>query len=197
MKSLKGTQTLENLMKAFAGESQARNRYTFYAAIAAQEGLKQIESLFLETAENEMVHAKRFYDLMKEGLEGETPAMVQVTEAFPVGLGTTLENLKAAAAGENEEWEHVYPKFAEVAAAEGFPEVATAFKLIAKAELAHEKRYAKLVANLENGMVFKKGDKVFWKCRVCGYIHEGTAAPKACPACLAAQGAFEVFVENY
>jgi len=197
MKNLRGTKTLENLMKAFAGESQARNRYTYFATVAAQEGLKQIESLFIETADNEMEHAKRFYDLMREGLNGETPAMVEVTASFPVALGNTLDNLKAAAAGENEEWTEVYPVFAEIAAGEGFPEVAAAFKMIARAEAAHEKRYAKLVENLENGMVFKKGDKVFWKCRNCGYIHEGSAAPKACPACLYPQGYFEVFVENF
>jgi rubrerythrin len=196
MKSLKGTRTLENLMKAFAGESQARNRYTYFAAVAGQENLKQIQALFLETADNEAEHAKRFFDLMKEGLNGELPA-VEITATFPVGYGNTLDNLKAAAAGENEEWTGVYPAFAEVAASEGFPEIATAFELIARAEEAHEKRYSKLVANLEAGVVFKKDGKVFWKCRNCGYIHEGTAAPKVCPACLYPQGYFEIFVENY
>ncbi|HYF76580.1 MAG TPA: rubrerythrin family protein [Symbiobacteriaceae bacterium] len=197
MKNLQGTETLANLMKAFAGESQARNRYTFYASVAAGENLKQIEALFLETAENEAEHAKRFFNLMVEGLQGQTPAMVDVVAAYPVGIGHTLENLKAAAAGEHEEWTEAYPMFAEVAAKEGFPEVAAAFRMIARAEEAHERRYSKLVANLEAGAVFKKGDKVFWKCRNCGYIHEGTFAPKTCPACLFDQGYFEIFVESY
>lgn len=197
MKSLRGTKTLENLLKAFAGESQARNRYTFYAGVAAKEGLSQIEALFLETAENEHEHAKRFFNLAVEGLKGEMPAAVEINAAYPVALGHTMENLKAAAAGENEEWTKLYPMFADIAASEGFPEVASAFRLIAKVEEAHEKRYTKLVANLEKGEVFRKDGKVFWKCRNCGYIHEGTDAPKACPACLQPQSVFEVFVENY
>lgn len=197
MKDLKGTQTLANLMKAFAGESQARNRYTLYANAAAGEGLKQIEALFLETADNEATHAKRFFDLMLDGLQGQTPTSVQVNADYPVAFGNTLENLKAAAAGENAEWTTLYPAFADVAASEGFPEIAAAFRLIGRAEEAHEKRYDKLVANLENGAVFKKNDRVFWKCRNCGYIHEGTAAPKSCPACLVGQEYFEVFIENY
>ena len=197
MKNLRGTKTLENLMKAFAGESQARNRYTFYASVANKEGLKQIQGLFLETADNESEHAKRFFNLMLEGLEGEVPATVEVTAAFPVAFGSTLDNLKAAAAGESEEWTKLYPAFAEVATEEGFPEVAAAFRMIARAEEAHEKRYGKLVANLEAGAVFKKDGKVFWKCRNCGYIHEGPVAPKTCPACLHPQGFFELLVENY
>jgi rubrerythrin len=192
-----GTRTLENLMKAFAGESQARNRYSLYAAVAGNENLRQIEALFLETADNEAEHAKRFFNLMVEGLSGEAPTTVEVGGRYPVGYGTTLDNLKAAAAGEGEEWREVYPEFAAVATSEGFPEVAAAFRLIARAEEAHEKRYTKLVQNLENGVVFKKNDKVFWKCRNCGYIHEGPAAPKTCPACLYPQGYFEVYVENF
>lgn len=195
--SLKGTKTLENLLKAFAGESQARNRYVMYASVANKEGLKQIQALFLETAENEAEHAKRFFRLMIDGLEGEMPATVEINASYPVQLGTTLDNLKASAAGENEEWTELYPEFARVAEEEGFTEIATAFKLIAKAETAHEKRYRKLVENLEKGMVFKRDGKYFWKCRNCGYIHEGTAAPKVCPACLHAQSYFELFVENY
>lgn len=197
MKNLSGTQTLANLMKAFAGESQARNRYTMYARAAAGEGLKQIEALFIETADNEAIHAKRFYELLLEGLQGQTPTQVQVNANYPVAWGDTLANLKAAAAGENAEWTELYPAFADVAASEGFPEVASAFRLIGRAEEAHEKRYSKLVANLENGAVFKKNDRVFWKCRNCGYIHEGAAAPKTCPACLVDPGYFEVFVESY
>lgn len=197
MKPLKGTSTLANLMKAFAGESQARNRYTFYASVAGKENLKQIEALFLETADNEREHAERFFNLMVEGLKGELPAPVDVNATYPVALGTTVDNLKAAASGENEEWTQLYPAFAETAAKEGFPEVAAAFRAIARAEEAHEKRYNKLMQNLESGMVFKKNGKFFWKCRNCGYIHEGTEAPKACPACLHPQGYFELSVENY
>lgn len=195
--NLKGTQTLQNLMKAFAGESQARNRYTFYASTAAKEGLKQIEALFQETALNEQAHAKRFFNLMVEGLDGELPSAVEITASFPVGTGTTLDNLKAAASGENEEWTLLYPQFAEVADREGFPQVASAFRLIARAEEAHEKRYRKLVENLEQGVVFKREGTYLWKCRNCGYIHEGTAAPEVCPACLHPQSFFELMVENY
>jgi len=168
-----------------------------YASVANKEGLKQIQALFLETAENEAEHAKRFFHLMVDGLEGEMPATVEINASYPVQLGTTLDNLKASAAGENEEWTELYPEFARIAEEEGFTEIATAFKLIAKAETAHEKRYRKLVENLEKGMVFKRDGKYFWKCRNCGYIHEGTAAPKVCPACLHAQSYFELFVENY
>lgn len=197
MKSLKGTKTLENLMKMFAGESQARTRYTFYAAVAAQEGLKQIEAIFLETADNERAHAKRLMDLMIEGLQGEVPAMVEIQAAYPAALGNTLENLKAAAAGENEEWAELYPKYAEIAQEEGFPEVAAAFRMIARAEKAHEARYRKLVENLEQGKVFKRDGVYIWKCRNCGYLHEGKEPPLKCPACLHPQGYFELFVENY
>lgn len=197
MKSLKGTKTAENLLKAFAGESQARNRYTFYASIADKEGYKQIKNIFLETADNEKEHAKRFYKLLLQGLEGELPAMIEINAGYPVAQGNTLDNLKAAASGENEEWTALYPEFAKVAAEEGFPEVAAAFKLIASVEEKHEIRYKKLAANIENNKVFKKDEKVRWKCGNCGYIHEGTEAPAECPSCLHPQSFFEVFVETY
>ena len=195
--NLKGTKTLENLMKAFAGECQARARYMMYAKVADKEGLKQIAAIFQETADNEMAHANRFFKLAAAGLEGEMPAMVEINASYPVAIGNTLENLKAAAAGENEEWAHMYPEFARIAEEEGFKEIATAFRMIAKAETDHETRYRKLVENLEKGVVFKRDGKYFWKCRNCGYIHEGTAAPQVCPACQHPQAYFELFVENY
>lgn len=197
MKSLKGTQTLENLMKAFAGESQARNRYTFYASVASKEGYRQIEAIFLETADNERSHAKQFYKLLLQGLDGELPAQVEINAAYPVAQGSTLDNLKAAAAGENEEWTVLYPEFARIAAGEGFPEAAAAFKLVSKVEEHHEARYNKLAENVANGTVFKKKEKTAWKCRVCGHIHVGEGAPETCPTCHHPQGHFEVFVENY
>lgn len=197
MKSLKGTKTAENLLKAFAGESQARNRYTYYASVADKEGYKQIKSIFIETADNEKEHAKRFYKFLLEGLQGELPAMIEITAGYPVAQGTTLDNLKAAASGENEEWTDLYPAFAKVAEEEGFPEVAAAYKMISSAEKRHETRYNKLAANIENGEVFKKSEKVLWKCGNCGYVHEGTGAPDKCPACVHPQSYFEVFVETY
>ena len=197
MKNLKGTKTLENLMKAFAGESQARNRYTFFASVANKEGFKQIESIFIETADNEKEHAKRFYKLVLEGLKGELPAGVEITATYPAAFGSTLDNLKAAAAGENEEWTILYPEFAGIAGEEGFPEVAAAFKLIAKIEDRHEARYKKLAANIESDKVFKKDKKIEWKCRNCGYVHEGSEAPDSCPACTHPRAYFEVFTENY
>jgi rubrerythrin len=197
MNSLKGTKTAENLLKAFAGESQARTRYTFYASAADKEGYKQIRNIFTETADNEKEHAKRFYKLLLEGLKGELPAMIEINAGYPVAQGTTLDNLKAAASGENEEWSELYPAFAGTADEEGFPEVAAAFRMIAKVEKKHEERYSKLAGNIENGLVFKKDGKVFWKCGNCGYIHEGEGAPDKCPACLHPQSYFEVFVETY
>lgn len=197
MKSLKGTKTAENLLKAFAGESQARTRYTFYASVADKEGYKQIRNIFIETADNEKEHAKRFYNLLLDGLQGDLPAMIEITADYPVAKGTTLDNLKAAASGENEEWDVLYPKFGEVAKEEGFPEVSAAFKMISLVEKKHETRYNKLAENLENGTVFKKDSKVFWKCGNCGYIHEGLEAPQKCPACLHGQEYFELFMENY
>lgn len=194
MKSLKGTKTAENLMKAFAGEAQARTRYTYYASTAKKEGYVQIYNLFMETAENEKEHAKRFFKFLNEDLCGEA---VQITADFPVALGDTKTNLLAAANGENEEWSDLYPKFADVAEAEGFPTIAVAFRRIAEVEKHHEARYRKLLDNLNKDMVFKKDTVVNWKCNNCGYIYEGESAPAACPACLHPQGYFEVSVENY
>ncbi len=191
MNSLAGTRTEQNLLKAFAGESQARMRYDYFAKQAKKEGLEQISALFAETALNEKEHAKRFFKF----LEGRP---VEITATYPAGkIGTTLENLKAAADGENEEWTELYPEFARIAEEEGFKDVANAFKMIARVEEAHEKRYRKLYDNLESGKVFKRDDKIVWKCRNCGYLHEGTAAPKTCPACLHPQSYFEIQAENY
>ncbi len=191
MKSVKGTQTEKNLLKAFAGESQARMRYDYFAKQAKKEGLQQIAAIFEETALNEKEHAKRFFKF----LEGE---MVEITATYPAGkIGTTLENLKSAADGENEEWTELYPHFADVADQEGFPQIAAAFRKIAEVEKAHENRYRKLYENLESGKVFKRNNKIVWKCRNCGYLHEGEEAPEVCPACLHPQSYFEIFVENY
>jgi rubrerythrin len=191
MASLAGTKTEQNLLKAFAGESQARMRYDYFAKQAKKEGLEQISAIFAETALNEKEHAKRFFKF----LEGN---MVEITATYPAGkIGTTMENLIASADGENEEWTELYPEFARVAEEEGFKEVAMAFKMIAKAEVAHENRFRKLVENLEAGMVFKRGDKVVWKCRNCGFLHEGTVAPKLCPACQHPQSYFEIKEDNY
>ena len=198
MKNLKGTKTLENLMKSFAGESQARNRYTYYASIANKEGYRQIESIFTETADNEKEHAKRFYKLMLEGLDGEPmPVAVDINAGYPVAMKSTLDNLKAAAMGENEEWSTLYPDFAKTAEEEGFPVIAMAYRMIASVEEKHEKRYTKLAENIINDSVFKKQTKIRWKCRNCGYIHEGEEAVDKCPACLHPQAHFEVFIENY
>jgi rubrerythrin len=194
MKSLKGTKTAENLMKAFAGESQARNRYSYYASVAKKEGYVQIANLFLETAENEKEHAKRFFKFLNESMNGE---MVEINASYPVGLGDTRANLLGAANGENEEWTELYPHFADIADEEGFPSVAVAFRKIAEVEKHHEARYRKLLANLENDAMFKKEAAVLWKCNNCGYIHTGEAAPQICPACIHPQGYFEMFVEAY
>jgi rubrerythrin len=197
MNSLKGTKTAVNLMKAFAGESQARNRYTFYASAADKEGYKQIKNIFIETADNEKEHGKRFYKFLLEGFGGELPAVIDITAGFPVAQGTTLDNLKAAAEGEYEEWNDLYPEFAKVAEEEGFPQIAAAFKMIALAEKRHDTRFKKLAANIENNQVFKKDTSVAWKCGNCGYVHEGPEAPQVCPACIHPQAYFEVFVETY
>lgn len=196
MKSLKGTKTAENLMKAFAGESQARNRYTYFAKAALKEGYNQISDIFIETAENEKAHAKRFYNFLKDDFQGEA---LELNASYPVELPTdTKTNLIYAAEGEHDENTNLYPTFAKVAEEEGFPEIAAAFRMIAKAEVAHEVRYRKLAANLVNGAVFKKdSDKTLWKCGNCGFIFEGAEAPVKCPACLHPQSFFEVFVENY
>jgi len=161
MKSLKNTKTMENLMKAFAGESQARTRYNFYASVANKEGYRQIEAIFNETADNEKEHAKRFYKFLLEGLNGELPASIMINADYPVAYGNTLDNLKAAAAGENEEWTKLYPEFAKVAKEEGFDEIAAAFTKIAEVEQRHEARYKKLAENIENNKVFNKDEKVY------------------------------------
>lgn len=197
MKNLKGTKTLENLMKAVAGESQARNRYNWYASIANKEGYRQIEAIFNETADNEKEHAKRFYKLILEGMSNDLPAGITINAAYPVAQGNTYDNLKAAAAGEHEEWTELYPEFADVADSEGFPEVAAAFRMVLKVEERHEIRYNKLLENVKNGMVFKKDQPVSWICRNCGYVHEGNEAPHICPACLHPQAHFQVFTESY
>lgn len=197
MNNLKGSKTMENLMKSFAGESQARNRYTLYSSVADKEGYKQISAFFLETADNERVHAKRFFKLLSEGLKEELPTQIEITAAFPVALGTTLDNLKAAAADENEEWSSLYPSFANIAAEEGFPEAAAAFRTIAKVEQRHEARFIKLAKNIEDDRVFAREDSALWLCKKCGYIHEGPKAPEICPACQHPKGYFELFTENY
>ncbi len=190
-KSIKGTQTEKNLMISFAGESQARNRYTYFASVAKKEGLVQISHIFEETAAQEKEHAKRFFKFMEGG-------EIEITETFPAGpVGNTLENLKAAAAGEEHEWEEMYPAFAQVAREEGFEEIARAWEAICIAEKQHGKRYRDLADNLEAGRVFKRNGKVVWRCRNCGYLHEAEEAPKMCPACLHPQAHFELLGENW
>lgn len=190
-KSLKGTQTEKNLLMAFAGESQARNRYTFFASKAKNEGLVQIADIFEETANQEKEHAKRFFKFLEGG-------ELEVTASFPAGtIGSTLENLRAAAAGEEHEWTEIYPGFAQVARQEGFEQIALAFEAISVAEKQHGKRYQELADNLEAGRVFKRNGTVTWRCRNCGYLHEAQEAPKACPACLHPQSYFELLGENW
>lgn len=191
MASLKGTKTEQNLLKAFAGESQARNRYTYFASIAKKEGYEQIAAIFQETADQEKQHAKRFFRFLEGG-------MVEITASYPAGILTsTIENLKAAADGENEEHSLLYPEFARIAKEEGFPQVAAQFNSVAKVEVHHEQRYRLLIANLENSEVFKKPQPVKWMCRECGYIHEGTDAPKVCPCCEHPQAFFQVLTDIY
>ena len=195
MKSLKGTKTAENLMKSFAGECQARTRYTYYSSIAKKQGYVQISNIFMETAEQEKEHAKKFYKFLKEDFVDE---MIEITASYPVSFHEdTMANLKAAAAGENEEWTQLYPEFAKIARAEGFEAIAITFERISEVEKRHEDRYNKLAKNIEEGTVFKKDEKVLWKCLNCGHIHEGEEAPKVCPTCVHPQGYFEVFVETY
>lgn len=190
-KSIKGTQTELNLLKSFAGESQARGRYTFFAKQAKKEGYEQIAALFLETAEQEKEHSKRFFKFLEGG-------DVEITATYPAGMiGSTVDNLKAAAAGENEEWTDLYPEFARVAEEEGFAEVAVAYKMIAKVEALHESRYLALLENINKGEVFEKEESQEWYCRNCGYVHTGKKAPKTCPACLHEQSYFEIHSENY
>ena len=191
MKELKGTRTEKNLLIAFAGESQARNRYTYFSGIARKEGLVQIAAIFEETANQEKEHAKRFFKFLEGG-------EVQVTDTYPAGkLATTLENLRAAAEGEEYEWSQIYPEFAKTAREEGFAEVASAFDAISIAEKQHGKRYKELADNLEAGIVFKRNGKVIWRCRNCGYLHEAEEAPQLCPACLHPQAHFELLGENW
>ena len=190
-KSIKGTRTEQNLLNAFAGESQARSRYVYFSSVAKKEGFEHIAAVFAETAEQEKEHAKRFFSFLEGG-------MVEITASYPAGIvGTTKDNLEAAAAGENEEWTELYPAFAEIALEEGFPKVASAFKMIAKVEAEHEKRYRKLLANVEEGKVFEKDEAIFWQCRNCGFVFEGKKAPVNCPACAHPQAYFEPMKQNY
>ncbi len=188
---LKGTRTEQNMLTAFAGESQARNRYTYFASAARKEGYQQIADIFSETADQEKEHAERLFKLLEGG-------EVEVAASFPAGvIGTTAENLKAGAAGEHYEWTDMYPGFAEVARQEGLEGVARIFEAISVAEKQHEKRYLGLLQNVRNGTVFKKERVVVWRCRNCGYLHEGTEAPMACPACAHKQEYFELLAENW
>lgn len=191
MQSIKGTQTEKNLLTAFAGESQARNRYTYFAGKARKEGYVQISHIFTETAEQEKEHAKRFFKFLEGG-------DVEIFGAFPAGtIGTTVENLKAAAEGEHHEHTEMYPGFAKVAREEGFETVAKVFEFVSVAEKHHEQRYRALAANIEAGRVFKRDETVVWRCRNCGYLHEGSEAPETCPACAHPQAHFELSGENY
>jgi rubrerythrin len=191
MKSLKDTKTEQNLLASFAGESQARNRYTYFASQAKKEGLEQISGIFSDTADNEKEHAKRFFSLLQGG-------EVMIHASYPAGvIGTTKENLKAAAAGENMEHTSLYPGFADVAEKEGFSEAALLWRNIARAEVSHERRYLALLANLERGCAFKRDKPVKWRCRNCGYVHEGTEAPGKCPSCAHPQAYFEVYAEIF
>jgi len=191
MASLKGTKTEKNLLTSFAGESQARNRYTYFASKAKKEGYEQISAIFLETADNEKEHAKRFFKFLEGG-------EVEITAAFPAGvIGSTKENLKASAEGENFEHTKMYPEYARIADEEGFPAIAAAFRAIAAVESRHEKRYLSLLENIEKDRVFKRDNPVKWKCRNCGYIHEGTEAPEICPACEHPRSYYELSEENY
>jgi rubrerythrin len=190
-KSIKGTRTEKNLLKAFAGESQARMRYTFFAKVAKEEGYEQIAAIFAETAEQEATHAKRFFKFLEGG-------MLEISASYPAGtIGTTAQNLLAAAEGEHEEWSLLYPEFARIADEEGFKRIATLFKMVAKAEVTHDARYRKLLDNLQNGTVFAKETPVKWYCRKCGYVHEGKKPPKNCPTCDHPEAYFEVYAENF
>jgi rubrerythrin len=191
MSNLKGTQTEKNLLTAFSGESQARNRYSYFASKAKKEGYVQISEIFTETANQEKEHAKRLFKFLEGG-------EVEITGSFPAGvIGTTLENLKDAAAGEHYEQTEMYPEFAKTAREEGFDTIASVFEAIAVAEKQHEKRYVDLAANIEDGKVFKKDEEVTWRCRNCGYLHEGSEAPEVCPACDHPRAHFELLGENW
>ncbi len=191
MKSIKGTRTEQNLLKAFAGESQARTRYTFFSSVAKKEGYEQIAAVFMETAEQEKEHAKRFFKFLEGG-------DLEITATYPAGkIGTTTENLLAAAKGENEEWDVLYPEFAKIADEEGFPAVAVAFRRISEVEAEHERRYLKLLSRITDGDFFKRDGEIWWQCRNCGYICKATEAPEICPACLHAKAYFEPMKDNY
>ena len=191
MKTIKGSQTEKNLLKSFAGESQARMRYDYFASVAKKEGLEQMSAIFSETALNEKEHAKRFFKFLEGGI-------TEITVSYPAGkIGTTLENLESSANGENEEWTELYPEFAKVAEEEGFSEIAIAYKMISIVEKAHEARFRKLYKNLEDGKVFEREGNIIWKCMNCGYLHEGPKAPMKCPACLHPQAYFVIKEENY
>lgn len=191
MASIKGTKTEQNLLKAFAGESQARTRYTYFASVAKKEGYEQIAGVFLETAEQEKEHAKKFFKYLEGG-------MVEITASFPAGvISSTIENLKAAADGENEEWTDLYPEFAKVAAEEGFNAIAGTFKNIAKVEAEHEARYRTLLERVESGKYFEREEEIEWQCRNCGYVHKGKNALKECPSCNHPQAYFEPKKNNY
>lgn len=192
MKSIKGTQTEQNLLKSFAGESQARMRYNYFAKVAKKEGFEQISAIFAETADQEKQHAKKFFNYLEGG-------MVEITASYPAGeIKTTAENLKASADGENEEWTDLYPHFADVADAEGFPNIAATWRKIAAVEAQHEKRYRTLQARVEAGTVFsRENEETVWQCRECGHVHVGKDAPKACPTCAHPQAYFEVEKTNY
>ena len=185
-KSIKGTKTEQNLLKSFAGESQARSRYTFFASVAKKEGYEQIAGVFMEKE-----HAKKFFKYLEGG-------MVEITASYPAGvISTTVENLKAAADGENEEWADLYPEFARIAEEEGFPAIAVTFKMVAKVEAEHEARYRKLLARVEAGKFFEEDEEIEWQCRNCGYVHKGKKAPEKCPACAHPQAYFERKKNNY
>lgn len=191
MGRLTGTQTEKNLLAAFAGESQARSRYTFFASVAKKEGYEQISAIFMETAEQEKEHAKKFFKYLEGG-------MVEITASYPAGvIGKTLDNLIAAANGEREEWVKDYPHFAEVAENEGFDDVAQTFRLISTVEKMHEERFVRFLNNIQENKVFEKDEEVVWQCRNCGYLHKGKKAPEICPACQHPQAYFEVKKENY
>lgn len=191
MPEIKGTQTEQNLLKAFAGESQARSRYTYFAEQAAAEGMTRIADIFMETAENELEHARLFFSFLEGGA-------VEITATYPAGeVATTAENLAASAAGENEEWAELYPAFAKIAEEEGFKAVARTFKMIAKVEAEHENRYRELLETVEKEQVFEKPEKVRWKCSVCGYVHESTKAPASCPCCDVDREEFEIESRNW
>ena len=191
MKSIKGTMTEQNLLKAFAGESQARNRYTFFASVAKKEGYEQIAGVFMETAEQEKEHAKRFFKYLEGG-------PLTITASYPAGIiGTTTENLLAAAEGEHEEWDVLYAEFGDVAEKEGFPEIANTFRQIAKVEAEHEKRYLKLLSRITAGNFFVRDNEIWWQCRNCGYVIKAKEAPLKCPACAHPQSYFEPKKENY